>query len=96
MALLQIWLSVPAVAAFLLAIRFLCRKRRLALPPLWLPLIAVVVRALVATLPLGGLAEPQRVLLSLADDLLVAFTGLRLLVWLALAVKLEPWVNLIS
>ncbi|MEB3257092.1 MAG: mechanosensitive ion channel family protein [Cyanobacteriota bacterium] len=86
MALLQIWLSVPAVAAFLLAIRFLCRKRRLALPPLWLPLIAVVVRALVATLPLGGLAEPQRVLLSLADDLLVAFTGLRLLVWLALEV----------
>jgi small-conductance mechanosensitive channel len=84
MALLQIWLGVPVVASLLLAIRLVCRRRRLALLPLWPPLIAVLVRALVASLPLGDLPEPQRVLFSLADDLLVAYAGLRLLVWLAL------------
>ena len=82
MALLEIWLSVLVVWAILLGVRLLCRRLRLPLPPLWLPLLAGVIWALVATFPLQGLATGQRLWYSISDDLLVALAAIRLLIWL--------------
>jgi small-conductance mechanosensitive channel/CRP-like cAMP-binding protein len=82
MALLEIWLSVLVVWAILLGVRVLCRRRRLPLPPFWLPLLAAVVWALVAAFPLQGLPTGQRLWYSISDDLLVALAAIRLLIWL--------------
>lgn len=86
MALLKIWLSVLIVAALGLVLRLFCRHKRLPPPPLAWALLAAVVWGLLATLPLGGLPLPQRLWISLADDLLLAFAAIRLLLWLGLEV----------
>ena len=83
MALLQIWLCVVVLAALVLGIRLFCQHRQLPPPPIRLPLVAVLVWALLASLPLGSLPFAQRLWLSLADDLLVAFAAIRVLIWLA-------------
>lgn len=82
MALLAIWLRVLVISAILLGVRFLCRRRRLPLPPLWLPLLAGVIWALVATFPLQGLPAGQGLWYSISDDLLVVLAAIRLLIWL--------------
>jgi hypothetical protein len=83
MALLQIWLCVVVLAALVLGLRLFCQHRKLPSPPIRLPLLATLVWALVASLPLGSLPFAQRLWLSLADDLLVAFATIRVLIWLA-------------
>lgn len=82
MALAQIWLSVLVASAVVLGLRLFCQRRRLPLPPLRLPLLALFLWALLATLPLGNLPAGQRLWLFLADDLLGAFAAIRVLIWL--------------
>jgi small-conductance mechanosensitive channel/CRP-like cAMP-binding protein len=83
MALLQIWLCVVVLAGLVLGIRLFCQHRQLPPPPIRLPLLAGLVWALVASLPLESLPFAQRLWLSLADDLLVAVAAIRVLIWLA-------------
>ncbi|MEB3325997.1 MAG: mechanosensitive ion channel family protein [Cyanobacteriota bacterium] len=82
MALLAIWLRVLVISAILLGVRLVCRRRRLPLPSLWLPLLAGVIWALVATFPLQGLPAGQGLWYSISDDLLVVLAAIRLLIWL--------------
>lgn len=82
MALMPIWFSVLIGAAVLVGLRRGCRKRGLPPPPLALPLAAGLAWALVATLPLAAIPEPQRLWLSLTDDLVLACAAIRLLIWL--------------
>ncbi|MEB3335330.1 MAG: mechanosensitive ion channel family protein [Cyanobacteriota bacterium] len=85
MALASIWFSVLLLMGGLMAIRLVCRRRRLPAPPLRLPLMAALAWALVASLPPGSfIGPPQGLWLSLTDDLLVAFATIRLVLWLAL------------
>lgn len=84
MALLQIWLGVLALAAVGMAIRLFCRRHRLPPFPLAWAVLAALFWALLASFPLGGLPLPQRLWVSLADDLLLAFAAIRLLLWLIL------------
>jgi small-conductance mechanosensitive channel/CRP-like cAMP-binding protein len=85
-ALLQIWLGVLALAAAGLVIRVCCRRYRLPPFPLVWALLAALLWALLASFPLGGLPLSQRLWVSLADDLLLAFAAIRLLLWLILEV----------
>lgn len=84
MVLLQRWMAVFAIGGVLFLLRLWCQKRRLPPPPFRLPLAAALTWALAASLPLGALPASHRLWLSLADDLLVAFAALRLILWAAL------------
>jgi small-conductance mechanosensitive channel/CRP-like cAMP-binding protein len=84
MAVTRIWFSVLVLTVVLLAVRRSCRRRELPRPPLRLPLLAILAWALLATLPLGGLPPSQRLWLTLTEELLPAFTAIRLLIWLTL------------
>ncbi|MEB3242280.1 MAG: mechanosensitive ion channel family protein [Cyanobacteriota bacterium] len=86
MALLRIWLGVALVVAVVLGLRLWCRRRRVSPPPLVLPVLAALSWGLGASAPLQLLSPSQQLWLSLADDLLVAFTIIRLLVWLGVEV----------
>jgi small-conductance mechanosensitive channel/CRP-like cAMP-binding protein len=84
MALIPIWLSVGLLTLVLWAVRRVCQRRGLPPPPLRLPLLAILAWGLLAALPMGGLPAPQRLWVSLTDDLLPAFAAIRLLTWLLL------------
>jgi small-conductance mechanosensitive channel/CRP-like cAMP-binding protein len=84
MAVIRIWFSVLLLTLVLLAVRRGCRQRGLPPPPLRLPLLAALAWGLLATLPIDGLPPPQRLWVSLTDDLLPAFAAIRLLTWLCL------------
>lgn len=81
---LQVWSTALGGLALLLILARLCRLRQLPPPPLPLPTLAVLVWALLCSVPLDGLPSGLRLWLSLSDDLLLAFAALRLLLWLAL------------
>ncbi|MFN6337276.1 MAG: cyclic nucleotide-binding domain-containing protein [Cyanobacteriota bacterium] len=84
MTLTRIGLSVLLGVVGLLGLRLWCLRRKLPPPPLVLPLLAAASWALGATVPLELVPRGQRLWFSLADELLVAFATIRLLIWLGL------------
>jgi small-conductance mechanosensitive channel len=83
MPLIEIWIRAFALIAGLLLIRRLSLVRRLPPPPLRLPLIAVLVWALIRSLPVPPLAPTYRPWYELSDDLLLACAAVKLLIWTA-------------
>ena len=83
MPLLEIWIQAIAVSAALLLIRRLCLLRRLPLPPVGLPLVALLVWAGMGSLPLPPLGTSYRLWYAISDDLLLAWGTVRLLIWAA-------------
>ena len=84
MPLIEIWIRAIALIAGLLLIRRACLARQLPPPPLRLPLVAVLVWALIRSLPLPPLAPTYRPWYELSDDLLLACAAVRLLIWATL------------
>ncbi len=81
MPLVQIWIQAIAAFAALLLIRRVCVVRQLPLPPLRLPLIAVLVWALMHSLPMPPLTKSYRLWYAITDDLLLTYAAIGLLIW---------------
>lgn len=79
-------IALLALAGAVLLVGFarLCRARSLPRLPLLLPLFALTVWAITALLPLAALPDRYRLGLRIAEDLLVAYAAVRLLLWLLL------------
>jgi small-conductance mechanosensitive channel/CRP-like cAMP-binding protein len=84
MPLVEIWTQAIAASAALLLIRRICLMRRLPLPPVRLPLLAVLVWAGMQSLPLPPLSSSYRLWYAISDDLLLACGAVRLLIWAVL------------
>ena len=81
MPLVEIWIQAIAACAALLLIRRVCLERQLPLPPLRLPLIAVLVWALMHSLPMPPLTKSYRLWYAITDDLLLTYAAIGLLIW---------------
>jgi small-conductance mechanosensitive channel/CRP-like cAMP-binding protein len=86
MAALQSWLLALIGWGVLLGLALLCRRLRLPPPPLGLPRTALVVWALVHSLPLAALPPNLRLWVTVVDNLLLAYAAIPLLSWTALEI----------
>lgn len=86
MSALQSWLFALIGWILLLVFALLCRRLRLPTPPLGLPRTALVVWALVHTLPLAGMPANLRLWATVVDNLLLAYAVIPLLSWAALEI----------
>lgn len=86
MSALQSWLFALIGWVLLLVLALVCRRLRLPPPPLGLPRTALVVWALVHTLPLDGLPANLRLWATVVDNLLLAYAAIPLLSWAALEI----------
>jgi small-conductance mechanosensitive channel/CRP-like cAMP-binding protein len=84
MEVLRVWAIAAVAAAVLLLLDRLLRGRRLPRMPIGLALMALLVWALLRSLPLELLPQGYRLWISLADDLLLTWAGIRLLLWAGL------------
>ncbi len=81
MHVVEIWIQAFAAFAALLLIRRIALLRHLPLPPWRLPLVAVSAWAVMQSLPLPPLPASYRLWYAIADDLLLTFAAIRLLIW---------------
>ncbi|MEB3322381.1 MAG: mechanosensitive ion channel family protein, partial [Synechococcaceae cyanobacterium] len=78
---LQVWIIAAfAVAGLLLAAR-MSRRRRLPRMPVPVPVLALLAWAVLRSFPLAALPEGYGVWVGLADDLLLAYAAIQLLLW---------------
>lgn len=81
---LQIWLITLAGLVLLGLLTLSCRARRLPRPPFRLALVALLVWALLAQLPVAALPRAYSLWLGVTDDLLLTFAAIRAVLWLLL------------
>ncbi|MEB3199204.1 MAG: mechanosensitive ion channel family protein [Synechococcaceae cyanobacterium] len=86
MSALQNWAIAVLVAGGFVLLARLARRLQLPRMPLGLPLAAVLIWALLRSLPLGWLSVDVRLWVSMIDDLLMAYAAIPLLLWLALEI----------
>jgi hypothetical protein len=84
MAALEIALKFLVGVALLLAVTMVCRSRSLPPPPTRLGLMALLSWALLALFPAELVPLVFRPWVELSDNLLLAFTAIRLLLWVVL------------
>ncbi|MEO1002356.1 MAG: mechanosensitive ion channel family protein [Cyanobacteria bacterium J06638_7] len=84
MALLQVWFTVLTFLALLLPLQLLTRRLKLPDLPVRLAATMLLAWAVVRSLPAELPAEPYRTWILLADELLVSYLAIRLLLWLSL------------
>ena len=86
MSALQSWLLALIGWALLLALALLCKRLRWPAPPLGLPRTALLVWALLHSLPLGWLPADWRLWAAVMQNLLIAYAAIPLLIWAALEI----------
>jgi small-conductance mechanosensitive channel len=81
MGALEIWSRILVGAVLLLVVARVCRALSLPRLPLRLCLLALLFWGLISVLPVWRLPSPYGLWVAIADDLLLVFAAIRLVVW---------------